>query len=34
MGERLYHKDRLVQPELNERMLDADPWAVSREQRA
>ena len=30
MGERLYHKDRLVRPCLDERILDGDPWAVSR----
>jgi len=29
MGERLYHKDRLVRPDLDERILDDDPWAVS-----
>ena len=34
MGERLYHKDRLVRPELDERMLNEDPWTVSRQQRA
>ncbi len=28
MGERLYHKDRLVQPELYESVLDEDPWAI------
>jgi hypothetical protein len=26
MGERLYHKDRLVQPELDDTILDEDPW--------
>jgi len=29
MGERLYHKDRLVRPDLDERILDDDPWTVS-----
>ncbi len=29
MGERLYHKDRVVQPELDEKILDEDPWGVN-----
>ena len=34
MGERIYHKDRLVRPQIDERMLNEDPWAVGRQQRA
>jgi hypothetical protein len=34
MGERLYNKDRLVRPQIDERMIDEDPWSVSREQWA